>query len=39
VFADMARSVTEEIAPLIEASGCSARLLENVERAVAAAEG
>ncbi len=34
VFAELARVVAEEAAPLVEASGCSARLLEAVERAV-----
>jgi ATP-binding protein involved in chromosome partitioning len=39
VFAEMARRVAEELAPVIETSGCTARLLDQVERAVAAAEG
>jgi ATP-binding protein involved in chromosome partitioning len=38
VFADLARALAEDIAPLVEASGCSARMLERVEAAVAAAE-
>ena len=35
VFAGMARVVAEEVAPVIEAENCSARLLERVEAAVA----
>jgi ATP-binding protein involved in chromosome partitioning len=38
VFAGMARVVAEEVAPVIEAEGCSARLLERVEAAVAQGE-
>jgi hypothetical protein len=38
VFADMARAVAEEIAPLIQAEGCTARMLERVEAAVAQGE-
>ncbi len=33
-FAEMARAIAEEIAPVIETAGCSARMLERVERAV-----
>jgi len=35
-FADLARSVAEEIAPVVDAAGCTARLLDHVEAAVAA---
>jgi len=38
VFADMARVVAEEVAPLVDAQGCSARLIERVEAAVARGE-
>jgi ATP-binding protein involved in chromosome partitioning len=38
LFAELARRVAEEISPVIETSGCTARMLDNVERAVAAAE-
>jgi ATP-binding protein involved in chromosome partitioning len=38
VFADMARVVAEEVAPLIQAEGCTARMLERVEAAVAQGE-
>jgi hypothetical protein len=38
VFADIARVVAEEVAPLIEAEGCTARMLERVEAAVAQGE-
>ncbi len=34
VFAELARAVAEEVAPLTETSGCTARLLEDVERAL-----
>ncbi|HWF15263.1 MAG TPA: Mrp/NBP35 family ATP-binding protein [Acidimicrobiales bacterium] len=34
VFADIARVIAEEVAPLIEAQGCTARMLERVEAAV-----
>jgi ATP-binding protein involved in chromosome partitioning len=34
VFAELARVVTEEVAPAIETAGCTARLLDDVERAV-----
>jgi ATP-binding protein involved in chromosome partitioning len=34
VFADMARVVAEDVAPVVDAQGCSARLLERVEAAV-----
>jgi ATP-binding protein involved in chromosome partitioning len=39
VFAELARRLSEEVAPLIETSGCSARMLERVERAVTTASG
>ena len=35
VFEEMARVVAEEVAPLVDAQGCSARLIERVEAAVA----
>ncbi len=35
VFTDLARTVAEDIAPLVETSGCTARLLEAVADAVA----
>jgi ATP-binding protein involved in chromosome partitioning len=35
VFAEMARVVAEDVAPVIDVQGCSARLLERVEAAVA----
>ncbi len=38
VFADLARSVVEEVAPVVDAAGCTARLLDHVTAAVAAAE-
>ncbi len=38
VFAEMARVVGEEVAPIVQADGCSARLLERVEAAVARGE-
>ncbi len=38
VFAEMARVIAEEVAPLIEAQGCTARMLEHVEAAVAQGE-
>jgi len=38
VFTAMARLVTEEIAPLLDVTGCSARLLERVEAAVTQAD-
>jgi len=38
VFAEMARVVAEEVAPLVDAQGCSARLIERVEAAVARGE-
>ncbi len=34
IFAELARVIAEEVAPVIETSGCSARMLERVERAV-----
>ncbi len=33
-FADLARNLAEEVAPVIEASGCTARLLDHVAQAV-----
>ena len=36
VFAELARTVAEEVAPVVETSACSARLLDQVARAVAA---
>ncbi|HXZ61394.1 MAG TPA: P-loop NTPase, partial [Acidimicrobiales bacterium] len=38
VFAAMARTLTEEVVPLVDVAGCSARLIERVEAAVAQAE-
>ena len=38
VFAELARAIAEDVAPLIETSGCSARLLDRVEAAVARGE-
>jgi ATP-binding protein involved in chromosome partitioning len=38
LFAELARVVAEEVAPLLETSSCSARLIERVEAAVAGAE-
>ncbi len=35
VFAELARTVAEDVAPVLETSGCSARLLDAVEAAVA----
>jgi len=34
----MARAIAEDVAPLIEAEGCSARLVQRVEAAVARGE-
>jgi ATP-binding protein involved in chromosome partitioning len=39
IFAELARVVAEEVAPLIESSSCSARLVERVAAAVASGEG
>jgi ATP-binding protein involved in chromosome partitioning len=39
IFAELARVVAEEVAPLLETSSCSARLVERVEAAVAAGDG
>ena len=33
-FDELARRVTEDVAPVVEASGCTARLLDHIERAV-----
>jgi ATP-binding protein involved in chromosome partitioning len=38
IFADLARVVAEEVAPLLETSSCSARLIERVKAAVATGE-
>jgi ATP-binding protein involved in chromosome partitioning len=38
VFAAMAQTITDEVAPLVAADGCTARLLERVEAAVARGE-
>jgi ATP-binding protein involved in chromosome partitioning len=35
VFADMARVIAEDVAPIVDVQGCSARLMERVEAAVA----
>jgi ATP-binding protein involved in chromosome partitioning len=34
-FAELARRITEEIAPVIETSGCTARMLDQIEKAAA----
>ena len=36
VFAELARAVAEDVAPVVQAAGCTARLLERVEEALAA---
>ncbi len=38
VFTELARVIAEDVAPVIDAQGCSARLMERVEAAVAQAE-
>ncbi len=38
LFAELARVVAEEVAPILETSSCSARLVERVEAAVASGE-
>ena len=38
LFAELARVVAEEVAPLLETSSCSARLVERVTAAVASGE-
>ena len=38
VFEEMARVVAEDVSPLVDAQGCSARLIERVEAAVAQGE-
>jgi ATP-binding protein involved in chromosome partitioning len=38
IFAELARAVAEDVAPLVEAQGCTARLIERVEAAVASGE-
>jgi ATP-binding protein involved in chromosome partitioning len=35
IFADMARVIAEDVAPIVDVQGCSARLMERVEAAVA----
>ena len=35
VFAELARVVAEEVAPIVDVQGCSARLMDRVEAAVA----
>jgi ATP-binding protein involved in chromosome partitioning len=39
IFAELARVVAEEVAPLLETSSCSARLVERVKAAVASGAG
>jgi ATP-binding protein involved in chromosome partitioning len=39
IFAELARMVAEEVAPLLETSSCSARLVERVKAAVASGDG
>jgi ATP-binding protein involved in chromosome partitioning len=39
IFAELARVVAEEVAPLLETSSCSARLVERVQAAVTAGDG
>ena len=36
IFAELARVVAEEVAPVIETSGCTARLLDQMAEAVSA---
>jgi ATP-binding protein involved in chromosome partitioning len=38
VFKEMARVIAEDVAPIVDAQGCSARLMERVEAAVAQAD-
>ncbi|HEX3794224.1 MAG TPA: Mrp/NBP35 family ATP-binding protein [Acidimicrobiales bacterium] len=38
IFAEVARMVAEEVAPVLETSSCSARLIERVEAAVASGD-
>jgi ATP-binding protein involved in chromosome partitioning len=38
IFAELARVIAEEVAPLLETSSCSARLVERVEAAVASGD-
>jgi len=38
VFAELARVLAVDVAPIIEASGCTGRMLAHVEAAVAAAD-
>jgi hypothetical protein len=38
VFDEMARVISEDVAPLVDADGCTARILERVEAAVAQGE-
>jgi ATP-binding protein involved in chromosome partitioning len=35
VFVEMARVIAEDVAPMVDVQGCSARLMERVEAAVA----
>jgi len=37
-FAELARTIVEEVAPRVETAGCTARMLDRVEAAVAAAD-
>ncbi|HVX20731.1 MAG TPA: Mrp/NBP35 family ATP-binding protein [Acidimicrobiales bacterium] len=39
VFAGLARAVAEDVAPVVDSAGCTARLLDHVAAAVAAADG
>jgi hypothetical protein len=39
VFKEMARVVAEDVAPIVDVGGCSARLMERVEAAVAQGDG
>ncbi len=39
IFIELADTLALEVAPIIEASGCTARLLDNVEKALAASLG
>jgi ATP-binding protein involved in chromosome partitioning len=38
VFKEMARVIAEEVAPTVDVQGCSARMMERVEAAVAQAD-
>ena len=37
-FATLARTIAEDVAPIVETEGCTARMIERVEAAVAAGE-